>query len=102
MISIYITYDNICPEILKHIFQLVNDPAINKTFLIPKVNGEYMGKMSLRYFGPVVWEVMLPQEYKTISDLDTFKEDIKSWIPSNCKCRLCKTYIAGLGFTETS
>ena len=64
--------------------------------------GEYMGKMSLRYFGPVVWETMLPAKFKLISDLDKFKEDIKEWIPSNCKCRLCKTYIAGLGFIEIS
>ena len=58
--------NGLCPEIMKDIFQLINDPSIDKTFLIPKVNGEYMGKMSLRYFGPVVWEVMLPEEYKSI------------------------------------
>ena len=59
-----------------------------------------MGKLSLRYFGPVVWEIMLPDVYKSITEFDKFKEDIKEWIP-DCKCRLCKTYIAGLGFIET-
>ena len=59
-----------------------------------------MGKLSLRYFGPVVWEIMLPDVYKTIAELDKFKEDIKEWIP-DCKCRLCKTYIPRLGFIET-
>ena len=60
-----------------------------------------MGKLSLRYFGPVVWETMLPQKFKLIDNLDKFKNDIKEWV-QNCKRRLCKTYIAGVGFTEVS
>ena len=64
------------------------------------INSEYMGKLSLRYFGPIVWETMLPDSYKEISELEKFKEDIKKWVP-DCKCRLCKTYVRGLGFTET-
>ena len=28
-----------------------------------------MGKLSLRYFGPVVWETMLPEEYKNIDNI---------------------------------
>ena len=60
-----------------------------------------MGKLTLRYFGPVVWETMLPESYKGITDLEKFKNDIKDWIPV-CKCRLCKTYIAGLGFSNIS
>ena len=57
-----------------------------------------MGKLSLWYFGPVVREIMLPDKYKAIG-LNKFKEDIKDWVP-DCKCRLCKTYVAGLGFTQ--
>ena len=60
-----------------------------------------MGKLSLRYFGPVVWETMLPESFKDITDLEKFKKDIKDWTPV-CKCRLCKTYIAGLGFSNIS
>ena len=93
--------NGLCPEIKKDIFQLSTSTATENTFIIPRVHGEYMGKMSLRYFGPVVWETMLPDELKSITNLEKFKEDIKDWVPSNCKCRLCKTYIAGLGFTNT-
>ena len=90
----------LCPEIMRDIFQLNTNPNPRTTFVIPKVNGEYMGKLSLRYFGPVVWETMLPEKYKSITELEKFKEGIEDWIP-NCKCRLCKTYIPGLGFVET-
>ena len=57
---------------------------------IPKVNSEYMGKLSLRYFGPVVWEIMLPESFKTITELQEFKAKIRKWVPTNCICRLCK------------
>ena len=92
--------NGLCPEIMRDIFQLNGNPNSKTTFVIPKVKGEFMGKLSLRYFGPVVWEIMLPDVYKTIAELDKFKEDIKEWIP-DCKCRLCKTYIPRLGFIET-
>ena len=90
----------LCPEIMRDIFQLNVNPNSTTTFVIPKLKGEFMGKLSLRYFGPIVWEIMLSDVYKGITELDKFKEDIKDWIP-DCKCRLCKTCIAGLGFIET-
>ena len=89
-----------CPEIMKDLFQLRQCSDGTSKFIIPRVNNEYMGKLSLRYFGPVVWEIMLPEFYKEINALEKFKEEIKKWVP-NCRCRLCKTYIAGVGFTET-
>ena len=59
-----------------------------------------MGNLSLRYFGTIVWEKMLPEKYKAITSLDKFKREIKGWVPDNCECRLCKLYISGLGFTN--
>ena len=55
-----------------------------------------MGKLSLSYFGPVVWEKMLPDEYKKIDNLDKFKTEIKKWIPI-CECRLCEEWVEGVG-----
>ena len=73
-----------------------------RSFIIPGVKTEYMGKLSLRYFGPVVWEIMLPDRFKSIALLETFQKDIKQWVPENCPCRLCKHYVAGVGFTNVS
>ena len=91
---------NLNVDLITCFFQLRSDSTGNQTFVIPNVKSEYMGKLSLRYFGPVVWENMLPEKYKAITSLDKFKEEIKRWIPDNCKCRLCKVYVAGLGFTN--
>ena len=93
--------NGLCPEIMRDIFQLNTNTDSTATFVIPRVKGEFMGKLSLRYFGPVVWEIMLPEEYKSVTNVEKFKKDIKDWVP-DCKCRLCKTYISGLGFTEIS
>ena len=41
---------------------------------------------------------MLPEDYKDIYNLNTFKNKIKKWKPENCPCRLCKVYIDNKGF----
>ena len=91
--------NGLCPEIMRDLFELKEGRDGNMKFVIPRVKTEFMGKLSLRYFGPVVWETMLPNVYKEIKLLEKFKEDIKKWAPV-CKCRLCKTYVKDLGFTE--
>ena len=91
--------NGLCPVIMKDLFQFNSNPSKKNTFVIPKVKGEFLGKLSLRYFGPVVWETMLPDKYKAITLLEKFKGDIKEWVPE-CKCRLCKTYVAHVGFVN--
>ena len=85
--------------------QLLNDlfceKAINRsnvTFHRPNVKTVAYGDHSLRSFEPLVWDNMMPKSMKKISNIDDFKKNIKLWIPTNCPCRLCKTYIPNLGF----
>ena len=89
---------DLCPEIMKDLFHLNPNPKVRKDFFRPNVNTVFKGEGSLRWFGPIVWDSMLPESFKTIETLEKFKEDIKKWIPENCPCRLCKEYIRGLGF----
>ena len=93
--------NDLCPELMKCLFQKNPDPkAGQQTFYIPRVDTVYMGKLSLGYFGPVVWEKMLPDEFKKIETLDKFKNEIKKWVP-NCQCRLCENWVPGLGKVVT-
>ena len=39
---------------------------------------------------------MLPQNIKDITDLEDFKHKIRTWIPENCMCRLCKDFVSNL------
>ena len=55
------------------------------------------GSETLCYRGPEIWE-LVPSEIKQSASLDQFKKMIKQWKPIGCKCRICKIYIANLGF----
>ena len=101
-IEMFKVKNDLCPELMKCLFKVNPNPkAGQQTFLIPSVNTVYMGKLSFSYFGPVVWERMLPNSYKNIETLNQFKDAIKKWIP-DCKCRLCETWVPGVGKVETS
>ena len=69
-------------------------------FLRPNVNTVNMGDHSLRTFGPILWNTLLPENLKASDSLEKFKEGIKSWVPNNCNCKLCKTYIEGVGYVN--
>ena len=57
-----------------------------------------MGEQSLRCFGPIVWNVMLPEDVKRLTNLEDFKQRVQKWVPQNCACRQCKDYVPNLGF----
>ena len=98
-IEMFKVKNDLCPEILKSFFcQTGFKSTQNATFHRPNVNSVYNGEHSLRSYGPIVWDTMIPEDVKKISDLDEFKESIKKWIPNNCPCRLCKDYTHRVGF----
>ena len=90
----------ISPVIMKDIFQLrkCNYRTRNfDEFVSHCVKTVYYGTETVSFLGPKLW-TLLPQEFKDIDNLPEFKSRIKSWVPHNCPCRLCKTYIHQLGF----
>ena len=52
----------------------------------------YYGTETISVLGPKLW-IILPDEYKNSTSLKEFKSKIKNWVPLNCPCRLCQTYI---------
>ena len=61
------------------------------------VKSVYHGTESISYLGPKIWEI-LPKKLKNIENLAHFKNEIKTWKPENCPCRLCQVYIKSEGF----
>ena len=47
--------------------------------------------------GAKIWEVV-PEDLKQLTPLNSFKQDIKKWNPSNYLSRLRKTYVQNLDF----
>ena len=45
---------------------------------------------------------IIPKDIKESKSLSEFKRKIKKWKSKECPCKLCKTYVAGVGFTTVA
>ena len=90
----------IAPVIMNDVFRIrKNDYNTRKAdeFQSHCVKTVHYGTETVSFLGPKLWSI-LPNEYKSIININEFKSKIKSWVPQNCPCRLCKTYIHHVGF----
>ena len=102
-IEMYKVKHDLSPPFMKDIFnEIERETRSGTTFSRPNVNSVKRGDRSLRSFGPIVWNTMLPDAIKECETLDLFKRSIKSWKPDNCPCELCRVYLKGLGYTVLS
>lgn len=98
-IELYKVANGISNSGLSDILTLNNSYQLrsNSNFSVPLVRTERYGKGSIRYFGPLLWGIV-PEHIKMSPNEETFKSLIKKWKPKHCPCRLCKEYIADIGF----
>ena len=68
-------------------------------FQIPFALTVYHGTDSISYLGPKIWDIV-PAKMKNAISLNSFKTQIKKWLPFNCPCRICLPYINSVGFLE--
>ena len=92
---------NLSSPKINSVFKLNSDSRYNLRQILQfsrsLVKSVYHGTDSISYLGPKIWDI-LTDDYKTIENLNTFKNKIKKWKPKICPCRLCKVYIDRLGF----
>ena len=103
-IELYKVYHNIAETIFSDLFIRNNNTynaRVKSDFVIPQIKTVLKGSNSIRYYGPVIWN-LIPTKMKYIDSLETFKSKIRMWKPNNCPCRICKNYIPNVGFLETS
>ena len=85
---------------MRNIFTL-NDSTYSlrhtPTFKTGNVKTVYNGTETISYLGSKIWD-QLPDELKNANSLTVFKKNVRHWIPQDCPCRLCKIYVANLGF----
>ena len=91
---------NMSPDIVKEIF-LERTGNYNlrtsNNFVSRPVHSVYHGTESLSFLGPKIWD-LVPLEIQESENLEIFKIRIKKWIPLQCPCRLCRTYLPQIGF----
>ena len=70
----------------------------NKDFVIPLFNSVFWGSETLRIMGPKIWN-LLSLEIEETNNLELFTSKIKLWKPQDFPCRLCQTFLPGIGFS---
>ena len=87
---------NISLAIMNDIFKQKANSCYNRRqiseFSRLSVKSVYQGSEIVLSLRPKIWD-MLPDYYKDIDNLNTFKTKIKKWKPENCPCRCSKVYI---------
>ena len=98
-IELYKVANNISPKIMSLIFPLketINYHSRN-AFVTRNVHTVRYSTETLSHLGPNIWSI-IPKNIRELKSLKQFKINIKLWKPDKCPCRLCKTYIPGVGF----
>ena len=94
-IEMYKVKNNLCPKPFQDLFR--RKQRGKGDFVIPKISTVNRGEETVRYRGPITWE-LVPEEIRGSESFSNFKDKIKDWKPVGCKCRLCKEYVQGLGY----
>ena len=71
---------NLGPSIMKGLFVLNDNARSERTFHRPNVNSENNGKSSIRYFGPIVWDEMLPNRLNDKSHRKVITSNYFWWV----------------------
>ena len=100
-IELYKIINGLSPEIMKQILPLKESNRYCSRFPFQSRNLHTVtyGTETISSLGPKIWHI-IPDSIKNITALDEFKSKIKKWKPDLCPCRLCKTYIDGVGFVN--
>ena len=100
-IEMFKVINDISPVIMKDIFVLKQNCRYNTRgiFLTNNIRTEHYGKESLSFLGPIIWSI-IPHDIKTSTSLKDFNQKIRKWKSDKCPCKLCRTYIAGVGYID--
>ena len=98
--EIYKFINGFSPKIMGNIFQFTEHNYTLRSevsFRSNNIHTVHYGQQSISYLAPRIWK-LVPESIRTSSTLQCFKFRIKKWVPQNCPCRLCKRYVANIGF----
>ena len=68
-----------------------------RVFHTRKIRTVHFGVDSIAFLAPKIWDIV-PAEIKASVTVTQFKQKIKKWVPLDCPCRLCRTYVPNLGY----
>ena len=100
-IELYKVVNRISPEIMSEVFPLKSTAKYfsKQPFMTRNVCTVRYGTNTLSHLSPKIW-ALIPCDIKEVGSLKLFKSKIKQWRPNKCPCKLCKTYISGVGYID--
>ena len=96
----YKILNGLSPDFMQDIFETKSN--YNNTHNAPAFSsrniktGRY-GLQTISYMAPKISD-LVPKKMKQVTTLNEFKAKIKISKLENCPCRLCRTYLLGIGF----
>ena len=102
-IELFKVLNGLAPAIMDELFLVKKYQIYNSKFPFKSRNVRTVayGTETLSFLGPKIWSI-IPTEIKECKSLNEFKSKIKKWKPHHCPCRMCKTYIGGVGFIDVA
>ena len=102
-IEIYKIKNELCPKIMLHLFKVTHPYNFRNGLICGsyKIKTVRYGRETTTYLDPKIWSI-IPDEIREPASLKTFRQKIKLWTPDSCSCRICKKYIANVGFINVS
>ena len=100
-IELYKVVNRISPEIMSDVFPLQSSVKYfsKHPFMTRNVCTVRYGTDTLSHLSPKIW-ALIPSDIKEVDSLKLFKSKIKQWRPNKCPCKLCKTYVCGVGYID--
>ena len=88
-LEIFKTLHNQNPIFMKKLFEKkMNSHKRENDLNIPNRNSVIFGDNSIRCLGPHIWN-LLPNNIKTETSYERFKEFINTWYGPTCRCNIC-------------
>ena len=100
----YRVKNELCPKIILDLSKELAHPYNLRNGLIYgsyKIKSVRYGTETITYLGPKI-QLIIPDEIRESASLETFRQKMKLWKPDSCPCRICKKYIANVGFVNLS
>ena len=100
----YKVKNELCPKIILDLSKELAHPYNLRNGLIYasyKIKSVRYGTETITYLGPKI-QLIIPDEIRESASLETFRQKMKLWKPDSCPCRICKKYIANVGFVNLS
>ena len=102
MTEIYKTHNNLNPTFMEDIF-IAKSPQYSlrngSQMHLPKVRTTTFGIEAISYLEGKLWH-KLSTEIKLSSNLALFNTRMKKWKGEKCCCKLCRYYVAQVGFLD--